>query len=155
MSRSHKALGFLLVAIAGIWGCARSSPGGSTGGEGNPSLAAKAQRLEEDFRAAAAARDQLRQKLIAAEERAVAAEKRAGQLQTQLDGAKSALASAVSERDGVRAERDTLMAQYDTFRKGIKNLLGQAESALNNPGNTTPTVTVGAQAPPAGSALSN
>ena len=53
MTRSLKTIGFLLVAVVGAWGCSKVP----TGNAENPSLEAKAQRLEEDFRAAAAARD--------------------------------------------------------------------------------------------------
>src|SRR5262245_48734062 len=121
MARSHKMLGFLLVVLVGAWGCSKS-PGGSAEAEKNPSLEAKAKRLEEDFRAAASARDQFRLKWLASEEKLVAAETKAGQFQAQLDQTRATLATTTAERDGVKAERDALSGQYDEFRKGIKNL---------------------------------
>ena len=94
----------------------------------------RVQRLEEDLRAAAAARDSFRLKLTQAEERQTA-------LQRQL-------AAATVERDGLKAEvkarateRDALQAYYDTFRKNIKDLIGQAESSIRTP--PPPTVLVG------------
>jgi chromosome segregation ATPase len=142
MNRSHKALGFLLVALVGAWGCSKAPSGAAASAEKNPSLEAKVKRLDEDFRAAAAARDQFRQKLLAAEERLTAAENRAAQLQVQADQARAGLSSTTAERDSLKAdlaartnERDNLASQYDSFRKNIKNLLGQAETSLNSPTN--------------------
>lgn len=154
MTRSHKTLGFLLVTLVGLWGCSRA-PSGNAGAAKNSALEAKAQRLEEDFRAAAAARDQFRQKLIAAEERLAAAESRAGQLQTQAEEARTSLAAANTELRTRTAERDNLSAQYDVFRKGLKNLLGQAEIALANPGGSLSPVEPTLPAAPPPTALRN
>ena len=90
MTRSHKVLGFLLVAVLGIYGCARG-PATASGGSGG--LEAKVQRLE-DFRAAAAARDSFRQKLLAAEEQQ-------GRLQRQLEQDRAA---AAQEREARTAQ---------------------------------------------------
>ncbi|HUR54870.1 MAG TPA: hypothetical protein VMZ71_12110 [Gemmataceae bacterium] len=122
MNRTQKVTGFLFVALLGVYGCAK----GPVADGGKAAADAKVQRLEEDFRAAAAARDSFRQKLTQAEERQTA-------LQRQI-------AAATVERDGLKAEvkarvteRDALQAHYDTFRKNIKELIGQAESSLTNP----------------------
>jgi hypothetical protein len=139
MSRSHKIIGFLVVALVGAWGCSKN-PGESAGAGGrNPSLEAKAQRLEEDFRAAAAARDQFRQRLQAAEERLATAESRAAQLQTQFEQERETLRNDLKART---TERDNLAAQYDAFRKNLKALIGQAETSLGIPSGAPP-VTVG------------
>jgi chromosome segregation ATPase len=160
MNRSHKALGFVLVLLVGAWGCSKVPT--TAADEKNPSLEAKAKRLEEDFRAAAAARDQFRQKLVAMEEKLASAESRATQLQNQFEESRSAFASASLERETLKTdlkarttERDNLATQYDTFRKSIKNLLGQAETTLNGP--TSPTVPAVSVSTPAttGAALSN
>jgi len=144
MSRSHKVLGFLLVAILGIYGCARgpADPGGAK----STAAEVKAQRLEEDFRAAAAARDSFRQRLLAAEEKQ-------GQLQRQLEQANATSAQERQEKEKVRGElklrtteRDTLQTQYESFRKNIRDLLGHAESALNV-SSSTPTL-IGTQTHP-------
>ncbi len=129
MTRSQKIVVFLLVVGLGIYGCAKNPTGNGETGK-NSSQEAKAQRWEEDFRAAAAARDQYRQKLIAAEEKQ-------SQLQKQLD---SERAAAITEREALKAEvkahlaeRDTLQTQYEGFRKNLKDLLAQAETTLTNP----------------------
>ncbi|MFO0805759.1 MAG: hypothetical protein U0791_21870 [Gemmataceae bacterium] len=141
MTRSHKVLGFLFVAMLGLYGCAR----GPAGGNERAALEAKVQRLEEDFRAAAAARDTFRTRLLAAEEKA-------NQTQKSLESASASATQAHRERDAARAElksrtqeRDALQTQYDGFRKNIKELLGTAEAALNTPA-APPTVVVGTPA---------
>ncbi|WP_439622308.1 hypothetical protein [Gemmata sp.] len=144
MTRSHKALGLVLVMLVGAWGCSKAPA--PTGDERNPALEAKAKRLDEDFRAAAAARDQFRLRALAAEEKVSAAESRATALQAQLDEARASAST-------VRAERDSMAAQYESFRTNIKSLLGQAESSLNKP--TGPATPTSPASPPPPSALSN
>lgn len=130
MTRFHKLLGFLLVVGLGIYGCAKVPSTEQSNSDKHPSLQAKAQRLEEDYRAVAAARDQFRQKLLAAEERQ-------SQLQRQLEKLQ---ADAAIERDALKAEvksrtleRDAVVLQYESFRKSLKDLLEQAESSLGYP----------------------
>jgi hypothetical protein len=175
MTRTNKIIFFLLVVGMGIYGCAKTPPGNARS-ESNSSPEARAQRWEEDFRAAAAARDQYRQKLLTAEEKQA-------QLQKQLDQERL---HAASERETLKAElklrsteRDSLQTQYDGFRKNLKDLLVQAEVSLNPnvpaipsiptipvpPSTTTTTIPalIGSQAAPStpstptttGSALSN
>jgi chromosome segregation ATPase len=140
MTRTNKIIGFLLVAMVGGWGCSKV-PTGNASADKNPSLESKVQRLEEDFRAAAAARDQFRLKMLAAEEKLTAAENKAGKIQKSLDETKAALAAATTERDN-------LAGQYETFRKNIKSLLGQAENALNSPASPpSQPVTLGTPTP--------
>ncbi|HEY1379854.1 MAG TPA: hypothetical protein VGF55_23840 [Gemmataceae bacterium] len=117
MNRATRAAAVLFVCLLGLWGCAQG-PTAAAQAERIKALESKTARLEADFRAAAAARDQLRQQLAQAEERTLK------------------LQAVVKERDDLRAEvklrtgeRDQLAAQYETFRKSIKDLLGQAESA--------------------------
>jgi len=135
MTRSHKVLGFLLVAVLGIYGCARG-PATASGGSGG--LEAKVQRLEEDFRAAAAARDSFRQKLLAAEEQQ-------GRLQRQLEQDRAA---AAQEREALTAqvkartaERDHFQTQYGNFLRSIKEQIDKAETAMNaGPSPAAPAV---------------
>jgi septal ring factor EnvC (AmiA/AmiB activator) len=124
MSRAKKALVVAVVAAFGLWGCAQGP-----GSENNRALEAKVRKLEEDFKAAATARDQVRQKLAAVEEQG-------NKLQQQL-------AEVVKDRDGLRqqvavrtSERDALQVQYDQFRKAIRDLVGQADTVAAAP--TTP-----------------
>lgn len=140
MTRSHKVLGFLFVAMFGIYGCARG-PAGSPG-DRSAALEAKVQRLEEDFRAAAAARDSFRQKLLAAEEQQ-------GRLQKQLDHDRAA---AAQERDALQgqvkartAERDHFQSQYGNFIKTLKEQLDKAETAMNPSASPNTPSLAGAQ----------
>src|SRR5438046_1796128 len=115
MSRSNEAFFLLMMAVMGIWGCAQGgqSPGASTA-DRLQALEVKSAKLEEDFRAVAAVRDQLRRKLAAAEEQQQL-------LQKQVD---EQIKSFARERDGLRrqlasrtTERDSLANQFEQFRK--------------------------------------
>ena len=125
MNRATRAAAVLFVSLLGLWGCAQG-PTATAQAERIKSLEAKTARLEADFRAAAAARDQLRQELVEAQ-------------------------VVAKERDDLRVqlklritERDQVAAQYDTFRKSIKELVGQAEtSVLRFPNGDPVTVTIG------------
>jgi hypothetical protein len=134
MKRTHKIIGFVLVTLVGVYGCAK----GPDKTEASTSGAGKIQRLEADLKAASTARDQYLQELAAAEAQKT-------QLRKQLDTERAAVQARTTERD-------TVAAQYDGFRKNLKDLLGQAESALANPsGSLSPTpTTVGTDAAVAG-----
>jgi septal ring factor EnvC (AmiA/AmiB activator) len=128
MNRTTRAAAVLFVSLLGLWGCAQG-PTATAQAERIKSLEAKTARLETDFRAAVAARDQLRQQL--AEAQAVFKER--DDLRTQ-----------VKARTG---ERDQIAAQFDTFRTSIKDLLGRAETTvLKFPSGEPVTVTVGPRA---------
>jgi uncharacterized coiled-coil DUF342 family protein len=115
MSGVNKALVVAIVATLGLWGCARGPVNGPGAAERIKSLEYKVAKLEDDFRAAAAARDQVRKKL---------------------DQEVARLQITVKERDDLRkqltvrtTERDTVQTQYDQFRKGLRDLLGQMDAA--------------------------
>jgi septal ring factor EnvC (AmiA/AmiB activator) len=130
MNRATRAAGVLFVCFLGLWGCAQG-PTATAQAERIKSLEAKTARLEADFRAAAAARDQLRQEVTEAQ---VVFKER--------DDLKAQLKLRISERDQVAA-------QYDTFRKTIKDLVGQAETAvLRFPNGEPVIVTVGPRTNP-------
>ena len=140
MTRAKHALVALIVALIGCWGCARSTTPAAHHHDRLKVLEAKNTKLEEDFRAAAATRDQLRKKLAAAE----------GQ-QRQLRAERDRQVQALTqERDDLRrdialrtSERDAMGLQYEQFRKSIRELLGQAEAAVQ-PAADRPTVTADA-----------
>jgi septal ring factor EnvC (AmiA/AmiB activator) len=106
MSRANKALIVLVVASLGLWGCARGPANNAVSLERIKALESKIAKLEDDFRASVAVRDQLKKKLTAVEEE-----------RTQL----------AKERDEVRQQLGTVQERYEQFRKGVKTLLGQAE----------------------------
>lgn len=118
MTRANKGLVLLLVATLGLWGCVKGPARGPAGAERIRALESKNAKLEDDFRSAAATRDQLRKKLA--------------NLQQQLDH----LQGVIKERDELKqlvcvrsGERDALQSQIEQLRKGIRSLLGQAEAA--------------------------
>ena len=135
MNRATKTAAVLCVALFGLWGCAQG-PTATAQAERIKALEAKNARLEADFRAATAARDQLRQQVTQAEENV------------------QKLQSVVKERDDLKAqvtlrttERDQVAVQFDTFRKSLKELVGQAEAAvLRFPNGEPVTVTAGPRA---------
>ncbi len=142
MSNRHKALAVLVVACI-VWGCAQGPTNGPGSIERIRALESKNAKLEDDFRAAAAARDLLKKKLATAEDQR-------GQLGQQLDQ----LQVVVKERDELRqqvtartTERDALQTQFEQLRKGIRGLLGQAEAAVLP---VSQPVTSAADAPTAG-----
>jgi chromosome segregation ATPase len=124
MTRANKALIVLVVAAMGVWGCAqRPSP---VGLERIKALEAKCSKLEDDYKAVATARDQARKKVADAEEQRAKLQQDSEQQQQQL----------VKERDDLKAqlaakttERDALQTQFDGFRKSVRSLLNQADSA--------------------------
>jgi hypothetical protein len=130
MNRVLRISGFILVTLFGAYGCTQA-PGGT---DKSASPAAKLQRLEEDLKAVSTARDEFRQKLLATEERQA-------KLQKQLDTERAELKSRTSERD-------TIATQYEGFRKSLKDLLGQAESALGSPASPISPTIIGADVAP-------
>src|SRR5260370_34215417 len=114
MTRARKALAILVVSTLGLWGCAKG-PAGSSAQERLKALESKVNKLQKDLTAAESTGEQLRKKLADAEERFAKMTKERDDLQGRL-----------TERT---RERDSLQVQFDQFRKGIRDLLGQAEAA--------------------------
>lgn len=136
MTRYHKTLGFVMVTMFGLWGCARG-PASQTSNASNDkirALEAKSAKLEEDLKTAQTAKDQLRQKLSDAQD-----------IQTQQQKEIERMQTVVKERDNTittrTAERDLLFSQYDGFRQTLKEMIGSAEAALQKP--KTPGITTG------------
>ena len=137
MPRHYKVLGFLLVTILGIYGCAKG-PGSAAATESGSSSTTKVQKLEEDYRAAVSARDHFRQKLVAVEEQQARTQQELEQARAAAATEREALKNEVKARTG---ERDAVNAQYETFRKNLKELIGNADSsigALNLPAPKPP-----------------
>lgn len=140
MTSAKKTLAVLFVTTLGLWGCAKGPENKVTSPERAQALEFKVTKLEEDFRAAAAARDQVRVKLAAVEQER-------GQLQQQLQ-AQNKEREELRKQVAIRTtERDTLQTQFETFRQGIKSLLGQTEAALTNPSAQPVTAEAALSAP--------
>ncbi len=139
MTRARPAIVALVVALIGSWGCARSTTNHTSAhADRVKTLETKNAKLEDDFRAAAATRDQLRKKLAEVETQLV-------QLRTETE---EQVRTLTRERDELRrevasrtAERDAMANQYELFRKNIRELLGQAEAAIPRPVDHPPVTT--------------
>jgi len=135
MPRSHQVIGVAIVALVGVWGCSQapSADSASATAEKLKTVEAKLARLEEDFRAAASARDQLSLKLHAAENARTA---------LQADVAK--LARDMKSKDDLiqtrTAERDQALNQLKLLKDGLKEILAKVDDAPKSDG--TPTVPV-------------
>jgi septal ring factor EnvC (AmiA/AmiB activator) len=143
MSFDRQVLVLMVIGSLGLWGCAQGPSAAHA--ERIRALETKIAKLEEDFKAAVAGREQLRRKLTTAEEE-----------KTQLSQQVEQLLLVVKERDELRqqlavrtAERDTIQTQFVHFRKSIRNLLGQAETASNGNAPAQPVTSV-AEAPSPG-----
>jgi hypothetical protein len=128
MSRANKALVFLVVVVCGLWGCAQGPTNGAASQERIKALESKCTKLEDDYRAVATARDQLRKKLAAADEERIKLEQELEQ-QTMAAKDRDELRQQLNART---SERDQVQVQFDLFRKSIRNLLGQAEAAATS-----------------------
>src|SRR2546421_483898 len=100
MTGFNKGLIIAVVACVGLWGCARGPSGGSAAAERIKALEFKVSKLEDDFRAAAAARDTLRSRLAAAEDE-----------RTRLENEVAQLKLVVRERDELRKQVATRTAE--------------------------------------------
>src|SRR5260370_40809517 len=125
MSFGKQVLILVAIGSLGLWGCAQGPSAAHA--ERIRALETKMAKLEEDFKAAVAGREQLRKKLTTAEEEKAQLAQQVEQLQL-----------VVKERDDLRqqlairtAERDGVQTQFTHFRKSIRTLLGQAETASN------------------------
>ena len=152
MTRLLMRAGLVAVLLAGGAGCGRSP---APPADRTDALETKAARLEDDFRSAAAARDAFRQKLTAAEQSAADLRRQHADLTHQLDAARQSaardrdtltaqLAARAAERDAAAAqatarttERDAATAQVETIRKGLRELIGQADAPGGSPAGGT------------------
>jgi septal ring factor EnvC (AmiA/AmiB activator) len=131
MSRSRQAAGILLVAVFGLWGCTRapSTDSSNATAEKLKVVETKLARLEEDFRAAASARDQLSKRLTATEEERTALQ---GQVATLTKDNK-----AKDEQLSTRTqERDQVAQQHKVLKDGLKDLLAKMEPETKPEGST-------------------
>jgi chromosome segregation ATPase len=144
----------LLVATLGLWGCTQGPASNSrpaAQSERIKVLETKCARLEEDYRSAAAARDQVRQQMAGVEEERTKLEEQRVQMQKELDVYKV----IARERDRLRqevdsrtCERDQLQQRCEKMKKGLQSLLGQ-DDAMRAP--QSPPVSSAAPVNPSGS----
>jgi chromosome segregation ATPase len=126
MTRGGKVLSVMLVALLGLWGCAKG-PASHSAQDRIHTLEAKCTKLEDDYRSVAGARDSARKQLAALE-----AER------TRLQKELAESLAVAKERDELRQqvsartnERDTLQQRCDRLKNGLKSLLGQDEAGVS------------------------
>jgi septal ring factor EnvC (AmiA/AmiB activator) len=128
MTRANKALVVMVIGVLGLWGCAQGPANSSASLERIRALEGKCTKLEDDYKAVASARDQLRKKLAAIEEE-----------RTRLQQERQAVAK---ERDELRQQLTVAQGHFEQFRQNLKTLLGQMEAASTGPA-VTPTASTG------------
>jgi chromosome segregation ATPase len=143
MSCGKKALlVMLLTSLLGLWGCTQGG-GSSTTSARLRELEARSARLEDDYKTAAAARDQARKKVTALEDQRA-------QLAQQVEQ----LLKVAKDRDELRtqltarvAEREALQANLVQFSRDLQNLATKLEQAAS--GSAAPLLSAPPQpAPP-------
>jgi chromosome segregation ATPase len=132
MPRTYRALGVLFVALIGLWGCSRA-PSADSGSEKLKAVEAKLTRLEDDFRAASSARDQLAKKLLAAEEHRAALLKQVEALARDGRAKDDLLQTRTTERDHVTG-------QFKSLKEGLKELLAKTEGDTRPDGSSAAPV---------------
>jgi chromosome segregation ATPase len=136
MNRSGRLMIVLLLAAVGLWGCSQAGANQSAAqAEKIKSLEAKCGKLEDDFKSAAAARDQARKRVSALEDEHAQMEERQAELEKEVEAGKL----AAKERDELKqqleartGERDVLLTRCDRMKKGLQALIGQ-DDALSAP----------------------
>ena len=134
MNRVSKPLVVLFVAAVGVWGCSQANPGQSAAqADQIKALQAKCLKLEDDYKSAAAARDQARKRVATLEEERAAVDEQVAQLQKDVEAGKL----VAKERDELRqqmdqrtGERDQLQTRCDKLKKGLQTLLGQDDAMV-------------------------
>ncbi len=143
---------FLLVVLAGVWGCAGRTDPNAGARERIRVLESRCQKLEQDYRGVASTRDKIEKQLAelkaenarfkaAIEQQNTLVKERdelAEQLKTalaQLESSKSEALRLAAERDELKslnqlrlAERDQLNQRVERLRKGLEELLSTAAS---------------------------
>src|ERR1700674_968962 len=144
MKRAGKLLTVLVVAVLGVWGCAKgpANPNGQT--ERIRTLESKCAQFEEDYRTAASARDDARKKTTAVDEDNKRLQKQLADQKDQLRKVQDAQSLIAKDRDELRqqmdtrtSERDVLQFRCERLKKGIQSLLGQDEAYLSTPSQST------------------
>jgi TolA-binding protein len=134
MNRTQKAMIVLVVAALGVWGCAQGPvpQGAASHSKKIEALETRYAQKEEECRALASARDQVRKKLAEVEEQRLLTLKELEQ-QKVVQQERDELRQQLQSRTG---ERDALQGQFEQFRKAVRSLLQQADTAAG----TTPTL---------------
>jgi chromosome segregation ATPase len=124
----------MLVALLGLWGCARGPAGHSAAqAERIRTLETKCSKLEDDYKSVAGARDQARKQLAALEAERTRLQKDLADKQVVLKE-RDTLRQQVTTRT---SERDNLQMRCDRLKKGLQSLLGQDDAMIPVPPPTS------------------
>jgi outer membrane murein-binding lipoprotein Lpp len=129
------AVMFSLLCL-GVWGCSHQKSGAFSAKIRE--METRCAKLEEDYRAVAAAHEKSRKKLAQTETKLAEAQARSDELAKQIEE----LRPVVKERDDLRRqlasrtqERDQAQSQLVQFSRDLQALAGRVEAAaLANPG---------------------
>jgi septal ring factor EnvC (AmiA/AmiB activator) len=142
MTRIHKILLVTALTVVGVWGCAKAPT--AANGDRTKQLEARVAKLETELKEVISGRDLLRNRLAETEANLAAAENRAKQFAAKAAGAERDRDDLLAKLKAKSVERDQLQAQFDSFRKNLKDLLGQADTAANGTtGVTTGPIVAG------------
>jgi septal ring factor EnvC (AmiA/AmiB activator) len=152
MTRAGKVWTLMVVVALGIWGCSKN-PSGSPASQTEriKTLEGKCAKLEEDYRAAAATRDQVRKHAaLLEEERSQLEEQRANvekELDTQKNLVRDLQRSLVRERDAAKqqldlrtGERDYYNLRCERLKKGLQSLIGQDDAMMTAGPGSIPVI---------------
>jgi uncharacterized coiled-coil DUF342 family protein len=133
----------MLTTLLGLWGCTQGGSSSSTSARLRE-VEARSARLEDDYKTAAAARDQARKNVAQLDEQRAQLTQQVEQLQ-----------KVVKERDELRAqltsrtaERDALQASLLQFSRDLQNLATKMDQAAQSGGSGTPLLTTPQPAQP-------
>lgn len=133
---SNKTVVAALLITLALWGCSRSGPDPKVQAERIQSLEERLAKMESDYQAIIAHREELLGKVTALEDKLVLHKK------------------VVQERDELRniseqrkGERDALQIRCEMFKRGLQELIGQDESMISLGRPSAVTVTAGLPIP--------
>jgi outer membrane murein-binding lipoprotein Lpp len=124
VNRTKILIGLMCAGLV-VLGCAKPAApvvSKTDGGDKFKSLEARVAKLEEDLRSTTAERDAAVARAANFEQKWRAEASRAVVFEKERDAARHSLIARTTERD-------TLQVQFDGFRKNLKELIGQAETA--------------------------
>lgn len=123
---------FLALVFVTLTGCNQTPATPSTAAERVKTLEARVARLEEDYRSAAATRDQARKQAALLAEQKAQLEARIAQLTTDRDATRAALSQEQGMVRQRTSERDVLQTRCEKLKKGLQSLLGQDDAAAES-----------------------
>jgi septal ring factor EnvC (AmiA/AmiB activator) len=121
---------FLVGVVVALNGCNRAvTPQPSTSVERVRTLESRIARLEEDYRSAAATRDQARKQAAQLQEQKASLEQQLARITAEYEANRETLAQEQNLLRQRTSERDLLNSRCERMKKGLQSLLGADDSA--------------------------